>query len=258
MSIEDNHHSAVNTVSAATQIRAPKLLDRLRAEIRLRHYSIRTEQTYCDWVVRFVRYHKLKYPGEMGPPEVNAFLSHLASGLNVAASTQNQALSALVFLYKHVLRKELGELGEVVRAKRPQRLPVILSPNEVQRIMEGLSGTMRLMCLLLYGTGIRIMELVRLRLKDVDFDYHRLCIRDGKGGKDRFTILPACVEDGLRHQIQRVLELHQSDLKAGFGTVYLPHALARKYPVISAVRCGVKRGSTSASTRSQPSACLAM
>ena len=207
-----------------------KLLDQLRNEIRVRHYSIRTEQTYVDWVVRFVRFHNLRHPQEMGPAEINRFLSHLACDANVAAGTQNQALSALVFLYKHVLKKEPGHFGEIVRAKRPQRLPVILSPNEVQRIMERLSGTYRLMCILLYGAGLRIMELVRLRLKDVDFDYHRLCVRDGKGSKDRFTILPECVEEGLRHQIRRVLDLHQADLKAGFGTVYLPFALARKYP----------------------------
>jgi integron integrase len=208
----------------------PRLLDQLRRAIRLRHYSIRTEQTYVHWVVRFVKFHGLRHPRDMGAHEITRFLSHLASDANVSATTQNQALCALVFLYKHVLHREPGEFGDIVRAKRPQTVPVILSPNEVQRIMEPLSGPYRLMCTLLYGGGLRIMELLRLRLKDVDFEYRRLCIRDGKGAKDRFTVLPVCIEDGLRDQIRRVLALHQADLKAGFGTVYLPHALARKYP----------------------------
>jgi integron integrase len=145
-------------------------------------------------------------------------------------SPMRNPISAIVFLYRHVLRKEPGDFGDVVRAKRGQKLPVILSPGEMQRILGGLTGTFHLMGMLLYGCGLRIMELVRLRLKDVDFDYHRLCVREGKGMKDRFTILPDCVEEPLRQQIARVLELHQADLKAGFGTVYLPHALARKYP----------------------------
>ena len=208
----------------------PRLLDQVRNEIRLRHYSIRTEQTYTHWIVRFVRFHDLRHPRDMGAPEINAFLTHLAVHDNVTATTQNQALSALVFLYRHVFKREPGNFGEVVHAKRSQRLPVILSPGDVQRTMEHLTGTVRLMCLLLYGAGLRIMELVRLRIKDVDFDYHRLCVRDGKGGKDRYTILPECIEEGLRCQIARVLELHQADLKAGFGTVHMPFALGRKYP----------------------------
>jgi integron integrase len=209
---------------------APRLLDQLRDALRVRHYGLRTEKTYAHWVCRFVRFHGLRHPRQMGAPEINAFLTHLARDLDVSSSTQNQALCAIVFLYRHVLRKEPGELGDVVRAKRGQKLPVILSPGEVQRILGSLTGTVHLMGMLLYGCGLRIMELVRLRLKDVDFDYHRLCVRDGKGGKDRFTILPDCVEEPLRLQIARVLELHRADLKAGFGTVYLPHALARKYP----------------------------
>jgi len=172
----------------------------------------------------------VRHPRDMGAPEINAFLTHLAVHDNVSASTQNQALSSVVFLYRHVIKRDPGDFGDVVRAKRPQRLPVILSPREVQRILEQLDGTVRLMCLLLYGAGLRIMELVRLRIKDVDFDYHRLCVRDGKGGKDRYTLLPECIEAGLRHQIARVLELHQADLKDGFGTVYMPYALGRKYP----------------------------
>ena len=206
------------------------LLDQLRDEIRVRHYGLRTEKTYAHWVCRYARYHNLRHPNEMGAEEINAFLTHLARDLNVSASTQNQALSAIVFLYRYVLRRDIGDLGDVVRAKRSVKLPVILSPGEVQRIMDRLGEPYRLMCTLLYGGGLRLMELVRLRLKDIDFDYHRLCVRDGKGGKDRFTLLPECVEQPLRNQIARVLSLHQADLRAGFGTVYLPHALARKYP----------------------------
>jgi integron integrase len=172
----------------------------------------------------------MRHPKDMGAPEISRFLSHLACDLNVAANTQNQALCALVFLYRHVLGRDPGDFGDVIRAKRPQKVPVILSPDEMQRILERLTGTYHLMGMLLYGGGLRIMELVRLRLKDVDFDYHRLCVRDGKGSKDRFTILPDCVVEALRHQVARVQQLHQADLKAGFGTVYLPHALARKYP----------------------------
>jgi len=210
--------------------RSPRLLDRLQDALRVRHYGLRTEKTYAHWVCRYVRYHNLRHPLDMGAPEINAFLTHLARDLNVSAGTQNQALCALVFLYRHVLNREPGDFKDVIRAKRPQKVPVILSASEMQRILERLRGTYHTMCMLLYGGGLRIMELVRLRLKDVDFDYHRLCVRDGKGAKDRFTILPGCVEEPLRRQIARVLELHQSDLKAGFGSVYLPHALARKYP----------------------------
>lgn len=209
---------------------SPRLLEQLRHTLRVRHYSLRTEQTYIHWVVRFVRFHGLRHPREMGAPEINAFLTHLAVHDNVTAGTQNQALSSLVFLYRRVLGRDPGDLGDVIRAKRPQRLPVILSPCEVQRIMEQLTGTCRIMCVLLYGAGLRIMELVRLRIKDVDFDYRRLCVRDGKGGKDRYTILPECLEEWLRLQIGRVLELHRADLAAGYGTVHLPHALGRKYP----------------------------
>ncbi len=219
-----------NAVMPASHAQGPRLLDRLRDAVRVRHYGLRTEKTYAHWVCRYVRYHNLRHPLDMGAPEINAFLTHLARDLDVSASTQNQALCALMFLYRKVLQRDPGDLGEVIRAKRPQRLPVILSPQEVQRILERLTGTYRLMALVLYGGGLRIMELVRLRLKDVDFDYHRLCVRDGKGAKDRFTILPTCVEEALRHQIDRVLDLHRTDLQAGFGTVYLPHALARKYP----------------------------
>jgi len=167
---------------------SPRLLDSLRDALRVRHYGPRTEKTYSHWVCRYVRYHGLRHPRDMGASEINAFLTHLARELNVAASTQTQALCALVFLYRHVLHRDPGDFKEVIRAKRPQKVPVILSPNEVQHVLERLTGTYHLMCMLLCGGGLRIMELVRLRLKDVDFDYHRLCVREGKG---RRTALPS-------------------------------------------------------------------
>ncbi len=208
----------------------PKLLDQLRNQIRLRHYSIRTEHAYTDWVVRYVRFHDLQHPRTLGPEHVNAFLSHLASNLNVAASTQNQALNALVFLYRHVLDQPLGDFGEVVRAKKPKRLPVVMSVDEVQRLLSHLTGTRQLMVLLLYGTGMRIIELLRLRVKDVDFESRSIMVRDGKGQKDRAVPLPQNTEARLRAQIERVHALHARDLEAGYGTVYLPFALERKYP----------------------------
>ena len=146
-----------------------RLLDQLREQIRVRHYSIRTEHTYTDWVVRYVRFHSMRHPNDMGAAEINAFLSHLACDRNVAARTQNQALCALVFLYKHVLNRDVGDLGEVIRAKRPERLPVVLSVDEVEKIFQNLSGLHKLMVLLMYGTGMRIIEVIRLRIKDIDF-----------------------------------------------------------------------------------------
>jgi len=206
------------------------LLDQLRAQVRVRHYSIRTEKTYCDWVIRYCRYHKLRHPAEMGAPEINAFLTHLAVEGDVAASTQNQALSALVFLYKRVLEVDVGDLGKVIRAKRPKKLPVVLSLDEAARLLAHLSGVHRIMGELMYATGMRIIELVRLRVKDIDFERHQITIRDGKGEKDRTAPLPPELVSDLRRQIARVEILHQKDLAAGYGTVHLPHALARKYP----------------------------
>jgi site-specific recombinase XerD len=169
----------------------PKLLDQVRAAIRVRHYSIRTEHAYVDWIKRFIYFHGKRHPKDMGAPEINAFLSHLASDLNVAASTQNQALSAILFLYRAVLGTEPGEIGEVVRAKKPVRVPVVLSVEEVGAVLSHLKGTKRLMALLLYGTGMRIVELIRLRVKDVDFAQRCIVVRDDKGQKDRIVPLPA-------------------------------------------------------------------
>ena len=168
----------------------PRLLDQLKTAIRIRHYSYRTEQTYVHWTVRFIRFHKLRHPKEMGALEVAAFLSHLAEELTVSASTQNQALNALVFLYKHVLNQEIGNIEGVVRSKRPRRLPVVFTRDDALAVLNHLEGRERLMANLLYGAGLRLMECHRLRVKDIDFDYKQITVRDGKGHKDRITMLP--------------------------------------------------------------------
>ena len=208
----------------------PRLLDQLREQIRVRHYSIRTEDVYVKWVRDYVRFHGLRHPAEMGAAEVEQFLSHLAVRRQVSASTQNQALSALLFLYKHVLRIELPWLDDVVRAKRPERLPVVLTREETQRLLALLEGEVALVAGLLYGAGLRLMEAVRLRVKDVDFARREILVRDGKGMKDRVTLLPQAVVVPLQLHLEQVAALHRSDLAAGFGEVYLPFALARKYP----------------------------
>jgi len=207
-----------------------KLLDQTRDVLRLKHYSLRTEQSYCAWIIRFIRFHGLRHPAEMGAEEVAQFLTHLARVGNVAASTQNQALSAVLFLYQQVLKQEVGWIEQVQRAKKPKRVPVVLTRDEVQRIFEQLRGTPRVMAGLLYGSGLRLMECVRLRVKDVDFGYARITVRDAKGGKDRVTMLPINLAGPLERHLQRVKMLHEQDLEEGLGRVYLPHALDRKYP----------------------------
>ncbi|MFI8741185.1 integron integrase [Stutzerimonas zhaodongensis] len=208
----------------------PRLLDQVRDQIRLKHYSIRTERVYCEWVKRYIRFHKYRHPLEMGAAEVEAFLSDLAVRRDVSASTQNQALAALLFLYKQVLKQELPWLGKVVRAKKPARLPVVLSIDEVQRILSQLDGDVGLIARLLYGGGLRLMEGVRLRVKDVDFSRNEIIIRDGKGQKDRVTVMPASLVLPLKQHITVVRAIHQREVAAGRGDVYLPDALARKYP----------------------------
>lgn len=208
----------------------PRLLDQVRDQIRLKHYSIRTERVYCEWIKRYVRFHKYRHPMEMGAPDVEAFLSDLAVRRDVSASTQNQALAALLFLYKQVLKQDLPWLGEVVRAKKPARLPVVLSISEVQQILGELDGDVGLIARLLYGGGLRLMEGVRLRVKDVDFSRNEIIIRDGKGQKDRVTVMPTSLVSPLRQHIARVRAIHQFELAEGRGDVYLPDALARKYP----------------------------
>ena len=208
-----------------------KLLDQVREVIRFKHYSIRTEQAYIQWIKRFIFFHHKRHPREMGSGEIQAFLTHLAAQQKVAASTQNQALNALVFLYHKVLNVQPGEFGEFERAKRPVKLPVVLTKEETQRLLAAMKpGTLSLMARLIYGTGMRLMECLRLRVQDVDFERNQIAVRDGKGGKDRVTMLPQAVKEELRQHQQRVKILHETDLKEGFGKVYLPYALDRKYP----------------------------
>jgi len=209
---------------------SPKLLDRMRAEIRLRHYSIRTEETYLDWAHRFILFHKKRHPKDMGADEVQAFLSHLAVNRNVAASTQNQAKSALLFLYRDVLLIELPWLDEVIAAKMGKRLPVVLTQTEMRSLLNAMSGTMGLVASLLYGTGMRLLEGLRLRVKDIEFERREIVVREGKGNKDRVTVLPENLILPLQAHLAKVKALHERDLDAGFGEVYLPNALAIKYP----------------------------
>jgi integron integrase len=208
----------------------PRLLDRVRAAVRSRHYSRRTEKAYVHWVKRYIVFHGKRHPADMGAAEVTQFLTSLAVQTRVAASTQNQALSALLFLYREVLGVDLPWLDGVVRAKRPQYLPVVLTREEVRAIFQRLHGVPRLMALLLYGAGLRLLECCRLRVKDVDFAANQIVIRDGKGRRDRVTMLPAAGKAALATHLERVREQHQADLRRGAGWVELPGALVRKYP----------------------------
>jgi integron integrase len=217
-------------LSPAQTADKPKLLDQVRDVIRRKHFSIRTEQTYVDWIKRYIFFHGKRHPNEMAEAEITAFLTHLARAGKVAASTQNQALSALLFLYREVLQQNIGWLDQVERAKRPARLPVVLTKDEVRRLFAHLHGTNRLMAGLLYGSGLRLMECVRLRVKDVDLGYLRVTVRDGKGGKDRITMLPVNAAKPLERHLQKVKAQREQDLEDGFGSVYLPDALERKYP----------------------------
>ena len=209
---------------------APRLLDVVRDAIRRRHYSLRTEQSYVHWIRRFIYFSGRRHPRELGAPEVTAFLNHLARERSVAASTQNQALSALLFLYREALRTPLPWLDDLERAQRPARLPTVLTAVEVRRLLSGMRGTRWLMASLLYGAGLRLRECLTLRVKDVDFGYRQIMVRDGKGAGDRVTMLPAPLAEPLKRQIAGAREVHERDLAAGYGTVELPHALSRKYP----------------------------
>jgi len=209
--------------------RAPRLLDAVREALRARHYSIRTEDAYVSWVRRFVRFHGLRHPRDLGEPEVTAFLTHLAVAEGVSASTQNQALSALVFLYHVVLGRPLESLAEVVRARRPQRLPVVLDRAETMALLSHVEGPSHLVALLLYGAGLRLLEALRLRVHDVDLACNQILVRDGKGGKDRRTMLPAAVRRELEVQLDVVRRGFDAETRIGVG-VSLPSALARKYP----------------------------
>ena len=208
----------------------PRLLDRAREALRVRHYSRRTEEAYVAWIRRYIFFHGKRHPGELGGPDVTRFLSALAVEGHVAASTQNQALSALLFLYRDVLGVELPWLDDIVRAKRPERLPIVLSRDEVRALIQRLDGAPRLMACLLYGAGLRVMECCRLRVQDVDFGSNQIVVRGGKGDKDRTTMLPTMAKADLAGHLAAVRAQHQRDLATGAGWVELPTALARKYP----------------------------
>jgi len=214
----------------ASNYEPPKLLEQVRGKIRLKHYSIRTEQAYVDWIKRYILHFDKQHPKDLGATEVEQFLTHLAVHGKVAASTQNQAKSALLFLYKEILELELPWLDNVERAKIPKRLPVVLTQAEIQQILSHLDGTHHLIVSLLYGTGMRILEVLRLRVKDVDFSRKEILIRDGKGYKDRITMLPLSLIAPLQAHIKRVKTLHEKDLNDGYGAVYMPYALNKKYP----------------------------
>jgi len=209
---------------------SPKLLDQLREALRSRHYSHRTEATYCHWVKRYIFFHHVRHPAEMAEPEINRFLTHLAVREHVSASTQNQALCALLFLYRHVLRREIGDLGEVIRARKPKRLPVVMTREEVKAVLAHLVGDKWLMASLMYGAGLRLMECLRLRVQDVDISRNEITVRDGKGAKDRITMVPTSLKGPLQQHLTQVKTIHEKDLAAGWGRVQLPDALERKYP----------------------------
>jgi integron integrase len=214
-----------------------KLLDQVSEVMRFKHYSLRTERTYRDWIKRYIVFHGKRHPREMGAGEISRFLSDLAVRGRVAASTQNQAFNALLFLYREVLHQEMGPIQDVDRAQRPARLPVVLSKSEAERVLAALSGTFQLMAKLLYGSGLRLMECVRLRVKDVEFEANQIVVREGKGFKDRVTVLPQTLKPPLEAHLERVKILHEQDLKQGGGSVYLPYALERKYPAAGREWC---------------------
>lgn len=216
--------------SSQSAQKGKKLLDQLREAIRAKHYSFRTEQTYLDWCKRYILHHNKRHPAEMGVPEIQAFITHLAVDRNVAASTQNQALSAILFLYRYVLLKEIDFPTDVIRAKKRERLPTVLTKAEALSIIGRMNGPSRLMAQLLFGCGLRLMECLRLRIKDIDFHNHQIIVRDGKGENDRSVPLPESVVFNLKMHIQKVKALHQQDLQEGYGEVHLPYALERKYP----------------------------
>lgn len=207
-----------------------RLLDQVREIMRIHHYSIRTEEAYLQWIKRYIFFHNKRHPSEMGESEVSMFLTHLAVDKHVSASTQNQALSAILFLYKKVLNLQLEWLDDVVRAKRPKHLPVVLTKSEVMSVLDSMNGINALIARLLYGTGMRLMEGLRLRVQDIDFGHMQIIVRRGKGEKDRVTALPESIIEDLKKQLDHVRRLHKADLDEGFGRVYLPYALDRKYP----------------------------
>jgi integron integrase len=225
-----SHGDAQVPVDTDKIVGGSKLLGEVRDHIRRRHYSIRTEQAYLGWTKRFILFHGKRHPNEMGAAEIVAFLNHLAVARNVAASTQNQALNALVFLYKQVLGREDLDLEDIAPAKRPQRLPTVFDRSEIDALFNHLEGTPKLVAALLYGAGLRLLEGLRLRIQDIDFELSQVIVRNGKGAKDRVTMLPPGLVEPIRGHMAVASQLHQKDLAAGLGEVYLPYALERKYP----------------------------
>lgn len=207
-----------------------KLLDQVRDKIRLKHYSYRTEESYVSWIKRYILFHQKRHPAEMAEPEIEQFLTHLAVQKKVAASTQNQAFNAIIFLYRQVLGIELKNPIDAVRSRRPTLLPTVLSKSEVGLVLDAMTGTPQIVCKLLYGSGLRLMECLRLRVKDLDFSINQVLVRNGKGSKDRVSIFPDRIKPVVREHLERVRLLYQRDLAAGYGKVYLPNALSRKYP----------------------------
>ncbi len=208
-----------------------KLMDQVRQVLRYHHYKYRTEQTYCDWILRYLRFHHCrKHPQDMGKSEIESFLSHLASNRKVSASTQQQALNAIVFLYAKVLDLPVAQDLEHIRAKRHRKPPVVMTKNEVQQVFTRMNGGHLLMARVLYGSGLRLMECIRLRVQDLDFEKDLVYVRDGKGGKDRITLFPKTVQEDMQIQLESTKNTHDEDLGQGFGSTYLPEALSRKYP----------------------------
>lgn len=233
-------------------MKPPRLMDQMRGALRARHYSKRTEQAYCMWVRRFILFSDTRHPAEMGEAEVNAFLTDLAVTQHVSASTQTQALSAIVFLYRHVIGRELGELEGLVRARQPRRLPVVMTKGEVSAVLRELDGQYWLMASLMYGSGLRLMECLRLRVQDVDLERNEITVRDGKGGKDRVTMLPAALREPLREHLARVKAQHEADVAAGRGRPLSPDRPRRlqdrrcyevlpKWPAAVALLCPNRR-----------------
>lgn len=224
ISVRNGESLASMVDKPASRSRPPKLLDQMREALRSRHYSRRTEQTYCQWVKRYIHFHHVRHPAEMAEPEINTFLTHLAVREKVSASTQNQALSALLFLYRYVFGREVGDLGEVIRARKSKRLPVVMTREEVKAVLANLSGDKWLMASLMYGAGLR------LRVQDLDFSRNEIHVRDGKGAKDRITMLPESLKAPLQDHLKKSKAIHEKDLADGWGRIQLPDAVDRKYP----------------------------
>jgi integron integrase len=213
-----------------TSARAPKLMDQLHQPLQSRHYNRRTEQAYCHWVRRFIYFHNVRHPAEMAEPQINAILTHPAVKEKVSASTQCETLSALLFLYRHVIGRKVGDLGEVIRARKPARLPVVMTHDEVKAVLANLTGDKWLMASLMVGAGLRLMECLRLRVQDMDFSRNEIPVHDGKGAKDRVTMLPGSLKAPLHDHLKKVKAIHERDLAQGWGRVQMPTALDRKYP----------------------------